>query len=253
MALLGNSKKYFPIQPSRASTKVRLFCFPYAGAGASVYESCQDMLPDDIEVLPVQLPGRENRILETPFFNIRPAVRTIAQILLPYLDTEFAFFGHCMGALISYELIREFRRKHNLVPNGLFVSAYHAPHLPLADKKIHLLTDNDLKEEIYLRGGILPEVLENTEMMEFLVPSLRADSALVETYVYEDEKPLSCPITVFGAEDDPNVAKNDLLEWNIHTSGTFASKFVTGGHLFLESNMTTIMNVVGGQLSSLES
>jgi medium-chain acyl-[acyl-carrier-protein] hydrolase len=118
----------------KPSVRLRLFCFPYAGGSASLYRGWSERLPAEVEVCPIQLPGRENRLLEKPFSQLQPLVEALGEALLSYLDEPYAFFGHSMGALISFELTRLLRREGCVrLPERLLVSARCAPHLPDAD------------------------------------------------------------------------------------------------------------------------
>ena len=107
--------------------RLRLFCFPYAGAGASIFRTWSDGLPADVEVCPVQIPGRGTRLMETPFTQLAPMVEALAQTIGPLLDKPFAFFGHSLGALVGFELARQLRRQSGVQPVRLFVSADRAP------------------------------------------------------------------------------------------------------------------------------
>src|SRR5208337_878151 len=97
-------------------TRLRLFCFPYAGAGALIFRNWSDALPRDIEVCPIQLPGRGTRLTEPPFTKLSCLVEALTRALIPLLDRPFAFFGHSLGALIGFELARQIRRQHGLHP-----------------------------------------------------------------------------------------------------------------------------------------
>ncbi len=163
---------------------LRLFCFPYVGGGALIFRTWPNSLPATAEVCPVELPGRGTRLKETPFTRLLPLVQALAQALLPHLDKPFAFFGHSMGALISFELTRQLRRLYGLVPLHLFVSAHRAPQLPDPDPPIHTLPEAEFMEELRCLNGTPKEVLEQPELMELMLPILRADFALCETYIY---------------------------------------------------------------------
>src|SRR5829696_8371584 len=126
MLAVSNSRT---IQPQNQQILQRLFCFPYAGGAASIYRDWGNKLPSSIEVHSVQLPGHGNRLREPLFKRVQPLVESTAQELMPYLEGSFAFFGHSMGAIISFELAQLLRRKNKPGPSDLFLSGRPSPHL----------------------------------------------------------------------------------------------------------------------------
>ncbi|BAY06230.1 thioesterase [Anabaena cylindrica FACHB-243] len=118
-----------------------IFCFPYAGGSTSTYRQWSEILPSDIEVCPVQLPGRENKSMKFPFTHVTQLVENLLPVLIPYLDLCYAFFGHSMAALISFELARQIQKRHYLEPQHLFVSGRRSPLIPSSDPPIDQLLD----------------------------------------------------------------------------------------------------------------
>jgi len=214
----------------------RLFCFPYAGGGTSIFRTWQDMLPPDVTVCPVKLPGRENRLAEPPFTRISLLVRGMAHALRPFLNCPFAFFGHSMGALISFELARQLRRQKAPEPIYLFVSAQQAPQIPDLTPPLHPLPEADFIEQMRRLNGTPEAILQNTELMRIMLPMLRADFAMCETYMYQEEEPLSCPISVFGGQQDGEVSYNSLAAWRNQTSSTFTLRLLPGTHFFIKDS-----------------
>lgn len=236
---------------ARLSPKVRLrlFCFPYSGAGASVFYGWSAVLPPAIEVCPMQLPGRENRLMDPPFAQLPPLVEAAGKALLPYLDKPFAFFGHSLGALVTFELARLLRRDHALRPVKLFVSGHSAPHIPDTEPPIHNLPQTEFLERIRGLNGMSEAVLENAELMELLVPILRADFSICETYAYRDGTPLDCPISALGGLQDRHVSRADLEGWRQHTSASFSLRMFPGGHFYLNSQRALLLQTVARDLS----
>lgn len=232
----------------RADARFRLFCLPYAGAGASIFDTWQDQLPDEIETCLIQLPGRENRIGETPFTRLKPLIQTLVPLLKPHLELPFAFFGHSMGALVSFELIRELRRQNCPLPTHLFVSASRAPGLPDLDPPIHRLPDARLIEKIRQLGGTPEAVLQDTELLEQYLPTLRADFAILETYFYANEDPLNFSITAFGGLEDNKVSQAELAAWQQQTQAEFSLNMFSGGHFFLHKAQSELIKVILAQL-----
>ncbi len=215
-------------------TRLRLFCFPYAGAGALIFRTWSDGLPGDVEVCPVQLPGRGTRLMERPFTQLSPLIEALAEALVPLLDRPFAFFGHSLGALVSFELARQVRRQYGMHPVRLFVSAGRAPQIPRRGPRIHTLPDREFLIELGRLNGTPSELLGHEELMEIMLPVLRADFALYETYFYSSEPPLNCPISAFGGLQDQRVSDSDLEAWRAQTGVSFSLRMFPGDHFFLK-------------------
>jgi len=226
------------------AARVRLFCFPYAGGGASIYRTWPNEFPDEFHVCPMQLPGRESRMEEPAYTDVHTLAAALADGLEPYLDIPFAFFGHSMGALTAFELTRALRRSSSRLPIHLFLSAHRAPHIPLKKPPIHDAPNDRFMQELRRFQGTPEEVLNNAELMEILLPTLRADFALHETYVYSPEESLSLPLTVFGGTDDTDVRREELEEWRAHSTAPMNLKMFTGNHFFLHHFQREIIAVI---------
>jgi medium-chain acyl-[acyl-carrier-protein] hydrolase len=232
--------------------RLRLFCFPYGGGGASVFRTWPDGLPQDVEVCAIRLPGREARLREVPFTHLSQAVQTLTQILLPYLNSPFAFFGHSLGALISFELVRQLRKQNAPSPLHLFVSGQPAPQIPAPDPPIHQLPDREFIEELHCRyNGIPQAVLQNAQLMEIVLPTLRADITILETYVYTGERPLNTPISAFGGRQDKRVSQEDLAAWRDQTQNSFSLTMFAGDHFFLQSAQMPLLQTLTKNLTRL--
>ncbi len=235
----------------RPNARIRLFCFPYAGGGVSVFNTWAEELPTAVEVCPIRLPGRESRMREAPFTRLSALAESLAQALYPYLDKPFAFFGHSMGALVSFECARELRRKYALSPIHLFISGCPAPQLPDPYPHIHDLPDPEFVKELRLLGGIPKEALEYPELIELMLPTLRADFTVYETYTYSVEPPLSCPISAFGGLGDRKVSRDLLQGWRDQTSTSFELQMFDGDHFFLHTAQTALLRVLSQELYML--
>jgi surfactin synthase thioesterase subunit len=228
----------------RPKGRLRLFCIPYAGAGASIYNAWPDLLPPEIEVVAIQLPGREDRIFEQPFSRLGSLVRTVVQAVRPYLHTPFAFFGYCCGALLSYELTKELKRRFGVSPAHLIAASQPAPHLPHKEVAIHLLPNEEFKQSLWQLNGTAAEILQDDSMMQLLLPALRADFLIYEQYVYQPGIQLSCPITALGGALDPRVSRDDLDAWKDHTTNSFSVRLFEGGHFFVNESLQDTLDAV---------
>jgi len=212
---------------------LRLFCFPYAGGSAAIFRKWVENLPQTIELCAVELPGRISHIQTSPLTRIEPLVDAIATALLPYLDKPFAFFGHSMGGLVSFELARLLRAKYSVQPVYLFISGRHAPQLRARTAPIHALPEPEFLAQLRRLGGTPQAVLENAELMQILIPILRADFAVLENYTYTNEPPLDCAIAAFGGLEDPEVSYTELEAWRDMTTSSFQLQMFPGDHFFL--------------------
>lgn len=231
--------------------RLRLFCFPYAGGGAAIYRTWSSYLPEDIEVCPVHLPGRELRIKEPAFTHIAPLVRVLAHVLRPRMDVPFAFFGYSMGALISFELARYLQQAQMPEPQHLFVSAHRAPHLPDIHASVSHLSDSEFLSHIFRLGGTPVEILRETELMQMMLPTLRADFTLCEKYTYTAESPFTHPITAFGGIDDKTVSEQELQAWREQTTSDFTLHMFPGDHFFLREHVHELVQCIGEALDNI--
>jgi medium-chain acyl-[acyl-carrier-protein] hydrolase len=231
--------------------RLRLFCFPYAGGGASAYRGWAAALPADVEVCPVQLPGRESRLREPAFSRPEPLIIALADALQAHLDLPFAFFGHSMGALLSFEIARELRRRGGSLPLHLFLSGRRAPQVPSREEDIHDLPEPEFVARLRELNGTPEEVLQHSELMRLLVPVLRADFAVNETYVYQPGEPLEMSISVFGGLADAEVTRDDLEGWREQTRGVFRLRMLPGDHFFLHGARDLLTESVARDLAAL--
>ena len=203
-----------------------------------------------MEICSVQLPGRENRLREKPFTRLTSLVETLAGVLKPYIKIPFAFFGHSVGALISFELAREIRRQNCFGPIHLFVSGRRAPQLPDPDPPIHRLPEAAFVDELKRLNGTPDAVLQNSELMELFLPVLRADFAILETYDYVPEVPLNCSITAFGGFHDFKANAKELAAWRDQTSGNFTLEMFPGGHFFFQKSKSLFLEKMSQDLTT---
>lgn len=230
------------------SAGLRLFCFPYSGADASIFVRWADSLPASLEVCPVQLPGRGARLSEKPFIDVHPLAEACAAGLLPWLDKPFALFGHSLGALVAFELARFLRRRHGLEPFHLIASGCGAPQLPERETNMHHLPDAEFIEALRRLQGTPEAVLADPELRELVLPILRADFTICETYQYREEGPLACPISAYGGLRDAYVGRDRIEAWRKQTTGAFSARLFPGDHFFLNGDRALLLRVLSQDL-----
>jgi len=231
--------------------RLRLFCFPYAGGGASIFHSWAEGLSSEVEVCPIQLPGREGRLSEPPFTRLLLLVQTLASAIRPHLDKPFAFFGHSLGATIAFELARRLRERGGSIPLCLIVSGSRAPQVPDPDPPIHHLPEKEFIAGIRRLNGTPEAVLQHAELLHLFLPLLRADLAMHETYEYAADEPFECPVFAFGGYEDALVDWNDLAAWQEQTSGPFALHMFSGDHFFLRSAQEALLQIISQELTKI--
>lgn len=229
----GSERSPVSIRSPNPAACMRLFCFPYAGAGAGAYREWPALLPRDIEVAAVQLPGREWRIQEPPHSDMRSLAADALASIRPFLDKPFAFLGTSMGGTLIFELARLLRAEGGPLPICLLPLAIGAPHVP-EEKLFHNLPDDQLLKEISEFGVLSDEVASHPELLDLLLPVLRADCTAHETYSYTEEAPFDFPIWVYGGFGDELVDKDRLEAWALHTTGVCRVHMLPGGHLFVD-------------------
>jgi surfactin synthase thioesterase subunit len=219
----------------RPGAALRLLCFPHAGGGTAAYVPFARALPEWIELAIVRLPGRETRLREAPPTAIAPLVADLADELGPVLERPYAVFGHSLGALLGFELVHELRKNALRGPDYLFVSGRRAPSLPERDPPIAGLPDDAFLAELQRRYDAIPAaVLAEPDLMALLLPPLRADYELLESYTYEERPPLSCPVAALGGESDPRVTTAELDAWRPLTTGSFTRRLLPGSHFYIQ-------------------
>ncbi len=206
------------------------------------------MVPATIDIVPVQLPGREARINEASFTSVPALVDTLTQEVRRLLDMPYALFGHSYGAVLAFELARALRRSGDALPVMMCPAASPAPQLPRQRPPLHTISNEGFVKAVMERyRGIPSEVLDDPELLALVAGPLRADLRAVETYTYSPEEPLACPIVAFGGTEDPVITQEDVAAWRHQTSGLFEIRMFPGDHFFVQREQGSVTS----QLSDL--
>jgi medium-chain acyl-[acyl-carrier-protein] hydrolase len=228
--------------------KMRLFCLPYAGGSGNIFYPWRDKLPKTVELGIIQLPGRATRMSEQPFSQMLPLVKDLTAALQDHLDKPFCLFGHSMGAAVAFETACLLEEQGHHVEH-LFVGGRRAPQVSDPDAPTWQLPESEFIAELKRLNGTPAEVLEHAELMQLLLPLLRADFELSETYQYQPVKPLSCGITVFAGEGD-DITVADQQAWCEQTEAAFNLHWLPGDHFFLHSCETDFLRLLSTDLSA---
>lgn len=217
---------------------VKLFCFPYAGGSASVYNTWADHLAKSIRLVPVEMAGRGKRINEPFYTSVKEAAEdVIRKIKHQLFDTPFGFFGHSMGGAIAYEVARKLKERRYPGPVHIFFSGRGAPHIKREDRKpYHNLPEDEFRKKILELGGTPREFFEHPELLEILLPTLRADFRISWLFMdgFHFTSPLDCDISVMtGKEED--ITTEQIEGWASHTRGKCNFYRYEGGHFFINN------------------
>ena len=220
-----------PVQP-----RARLVCFPHAGGTASFFQSWRSWIPADTQSWAVQYPGRHDRMNEPRATSMALLLDDVLPELCRSEPLPTVLFGHSLGAAVAFECARRLPNPPALV----ILSARRGPGRPiedlLADK-----SDADLIDGLARLGGIDPQILSNGELVELMLPILRADCKLSETYAPDPRHPIEVPLLVCVGDSDPAVSVDDILAWESATISAFAHRVYPGGHFYLRDHAAALV------------
>lgn len=226
-----------------------MFCLPFSGGGASAYNALQRALATHASapaaVVPLQLPGRENRIAEPPAFS----VENIADEIAPATGEPYALYGHSMGARLAFEVVRELRRRGLPLPVRLYVGGAHPPHARVPLAATADLPDDAFIEQLIRRAGAMPQLRTEPEIQELLLPVLRADLGWLKRYRFRPEAPLEVPVVAFTGLADHELTPADVAGWARHGSAGFRLRVLRGGHLFVRDDAAELAALIAADLA----
>lgn len=228
--------------------RMRLLCFPYAGSGANAYRPWSARLPEWIEPWAVLYPGRETRWAETALTDAAALARGIAAAIKVFpAEIPFSFFGHSLGAILSFEAARILEAGKQTLPARLIISGRRAPSIAGAGPRLSTLPDSEFFERLAQLNGTPPEVLAHEELMSLLAPTLRADFSVDEAYVPVDTC-LGIPMSIYGGRSDGYVSYAHLSAWASHTTGASTIHVFAGDHFYFKDPTTPMFAVLAEEL-----
>ncbi|MEU7751226.1 alpha/beta fold hydrolase [Micromonospora sp. NPDC049171] len=226
----------------------RLLCLPHAGGSGSFYHPLSVHLGATVDVFAVQYPGRQERRIEPPLVTIDELAERIHAELTTWTDRPLVLFGHSMGAVIGYEVGRLLQRD-GIPPAGLIVSGRRAPSVHV-EESLHRRGDQALIAEVRQLSGTAAALLDDAELLEMILPALRADYRAIETYRHRPGRELDCPVTALVGEDDHRASVDHVRAWQGHTTGAFDLRTFPGGHFYLNNRWPDVAAAIRGAVTS---
>lgn len=229
---------------------IRLVYFPHAGGAASSCYQLSAALPPAIEVIAVQYPGRQDRFAEPCVDSLSELADEIPRALAVLDDKPMAFFGHSMGSVLAFEVVRRLdAAAGGPVPTHLFVSGRRAAAIP-REERVHLLGDDGLITDMRALQGTDDAIFDDEEVLKLVLPAVRADYRAVETYEYVPGPPVTCPMTAVIGDSDPRVNRAEADAWRQHTAGEFDLRVFPGGHFYLGEGALGVADLVRDRLAA---
>jgi surfactin synthase thioesterase subunit len=233
--------------------KIKLFCLPYAGGAATIYDQWHTKLSRRIELCPINLAGRGNRFNDNPYANLEEAVDDIYNMIkYDISESEYAIFGHSMGALLAYELIQKIQSHGQNGPIHVFFSGRKPVHIPKTEKFYRDMNEQEFQNAVLDLGVTPPEIFRNLELKEIFIPLLRSDFIIAETFVDRPEiVPLKCDITAFIGEEE-DITVEEAVQWKYHTNEKCTVHYIEGGHFFLLDRPHEVINIINANLREVQ-
>jgi medium-chain acyl-[acyl-carrier-protein] hydrolase len=233
---------------SRDAT-LRVFCVPYAGAGAAIFRDWHNAFPSHIEVCAIEPPGRFARQGDPVPTDMSAYADAMEAALGPFLDVPFAFFGYSLGALMAFECARRVRARRGLEPSSLIVAAHKAPQLAHRNGQLSGIPKSEFVPAIERRYGPLdPAIRSEPQVLDMVVNIMRTDLKLLEDYRYEAGQAFECPILAVGGLSDESVTQTELEGWREQTARAFRVEMLSGGHFFLRTSASALHALVRSEL-----
>ncbi|WP_323137852.1 alpha/beta fold hydrolase [Streptomyces sp. NBC_01433] len=247
-----NRNQWFRTYRRDGKVRVRLICFPHAGGTATLFHRWPGHLPADVELLATQYPGRQERFAE-------PCVETMAELADRITDAlepvvtgprrlPFVLFGHSLGSAVAYEVARRLDERHGIVPDRVIVSGRSAPHAPRGSATLHTLDDERLIAAARHLGNMASSVYDDPDLRPLLLPSLRSDFRVIESYRPHDPAPLRAPVTAVGGDRDPGCPVAELESWSSLTTAGFESRVFPGDHFYLVPTEAELLAFIAERL-----
>jgi surfactin synthase thioesterase subunit len=246
----GKTRGFSIVRPN-PHAKVRLICFPYSGASASIFYPWAEILPGSIEICSYQYPGHGTRVSESLLSNLDELIVLVTQEIQPYLDKEYGLFGHSLGSLVAFELTRNLIANRLPAPKYLFLSGHNAPQIEEDEKNMHMLPDDKFIQRLRELNGTPEEILQNSELLDLLLPIIRADFTMSETYQFYSGDLFDIPIFTFGGLLDKYTHREGLDAWRAQTTALFSLRMFQGDHFFINQSRQQLLQVIAQEINRI--
>ncbi len=228
---------------------LRLFCFPHAGGGTSHFYRWRRYAPDSLAIIPARLPGRETRLQQMPLTSLSELATNIADTIRSHPPGPFALLGYSVGAYVAFQVAERLPRHGPWSPSSMVVVASQAPGTRRVAASVSELPDEEFIEHIHRKHGGIPSLIRrDPAWLRAVIPAIRADLRMLESFRLEPTEPLVCPLMAIGGIDDQHVQIDSLTGWGLVTRGQLTTRQFPGGHFFLYPDFNTAGSGAGGAL-----
>ena len=241
---MSNKNKWFIIPKPNPSADLKLICFPYAGGGVNVFTSWSKYLPENIELIIVQTPGRGSHMTAKPYINMEELIQNLLREVIVHFKKPYILFGHSLGSRVAFALMNEAYKLYNSLPLHFIASGSRSPHKKLITEPIYNLPTDDFIQKLKILNGTPNEVLENRELMNFFLPVLRADFKIADEYIYRGKTKFNCPISVLTGEYDIGVTLGDAKSWGDLFTQKVSVHTIPGDHFFINSHRDIVLKKI---------
>jgi medium-chain acyl-[acyl-carrier-protein] hydrolase len=238
------NNEWFVIPKPNVNADLKLICFPYAGGSASTYLPWIKNLPDNVELIIIQAPGRGTRMGELAYSDMQTLIGDLVKIIPSVLNKPYILFGHSLGSRIAFELMSQLKKLSHALPQHFIASGSRGPHHKSMKEPIYDLPDDEFIEELKGLNGTPQAVLENKELMELFLPLLKADFEIANRYYYTEKACFDCPITVFGGEYDVDICLSKLSSWGTFFETDADVHLFPENHFFIDSQSKQVQQKV---------
>jgi len=239
--------KWFTRYSNNRPLRLRIFCFPSAGGSASEFRGWVDYLPKDVELLSLQLPGRENRFNEPMITDFTKLIDVLKTEVIGLLDIPYIFFGHSLGALIAFELLLQLEKDNFGGPKVFIASAKEAPHCHTLPLMQDIINDGWLIGHLKQYASVPESYFDSSEFKEVFFPYIRADFLLLSSYKFRSSSSfpvINAPIVALHGENDATTNIHNIKTWEKHTNKTFSHCTFKGGHFFIRESQKSVLEFI---------
>lgn len=224
--------------------RIKLFCFPHLGGSAAIYYQWRSLFPTSIEICPVELAGRGERNEEPFYQNFQELVSDVSEQIIHTSSEAYALFGHSMGTLIAYETTYYLMNRGIDPPIHIFFSGRNTPDIK-NDMFINCMNDETFIEKLNQLGGIPSAIFDYPELVDMVLPVLKADYRVMNTYGFTLQKQkIKSNITVVAGDNDLSITYEDMRKWRLITEGDCSMHFIPGGHFYMENNLNALVGLI---------